>query len=564
MTQPLICIENLSFRYPGAEVDVLRNVSLTIVRGDFVAIVGGNGAAKTTLCKTLNGLIPHYWSGEFSGSVTVDGVDTYTSSVSELSAKVGYVYQDFENQLVRPTVRDDVAFAPINYGRASHAEDTEQAMRSLGIDHLADRFVWQLSGGQAHLTALAGALALRPDIIVVDEPVAELDPARAEEIYERLAELNRSGVTVITIEHNAEFVARYAQSVVLMAHGTALWHLPVEEALLRSAELEEHGIPAPQCVQAVQSLGIDAAPRTPEHAARLLEKHHIDPDAVPAAADVPPGRDLVRVEQLTHGYRSVGGGITSVLDDLSVTLCAGERVALVGGNGAGKSTLLKLLAGIIVARSGEVTIDDRSTRTVSSRVMAEAAAYLSQHPQLMFLKGSVRADVALFPRSHRNPDTDRLVQRVLDKVRLAPLADRDGRTLSGGQQRRATLAIGLAMRPKLLLLDEPTSSLDTQSREDVTSMLAELADTIECTVVATHDMQLVAEWASRVLVLDRGRILADITPRALFADAALCAQVGLRPPQIAQLGARLGMDPIPLSVTEFVHSVRAPLTVGAS
>ncbi|WP_125107164.1 ATP-binding cassette domain-containing protein [Gulosibacter massiliensis] len=578
MADPIIVIENLSFRYPGAEADVLRNVNLTIERGDFVAVVGGNGAAKTTLCKSINGLIPHYWSGDFAGSVTVDGVDTYTSSVAELSTRVGYVYQDFQNQLVRPTVRDDVAFGPINFGRDSHVEDTDAALDSLGIAHLDDRYIWQLSGGQAHLTALAGALALRPEVIIVDEPVAELDPARAEEIYERLAELNREhGVTVITIEHHAEFVAKYAKSVVLMAHGSPVWHLPIEDALRRTDELEQHGIPAPQAVQAVRGLGLDAAPRTPAEAAVLLGAHPVRTDAVAEdraeaaerlgahpglaeeAAASDPAPIVAQVENVTHGYKSVGGNITPVLQGLDTTLRSGERIALVGGNGAGKSTLLKLLAGIIVAREGEVVIDGTSTRSVSARKMANTAAYLYQHPQLMFLKGSVRDDVALFPRSRKVPDTDQIVQRVLERVALTPIAERDGRTLSGGQQRRATLAIGLAMRPKLLLLDEPTSSLDTQSRDDVTTMLAELADTIECTVVATHDMQLVAEWANRVLVLEGGRILADVTPRELFTDAALLDQVRLRPPQISVLGRELGLDPVPLSVGELVAVVGAAL-----
>ena len=570
MSDPVVVIENLSFRYPGADADVLRNVNLSIERGDFVAVVGGNGAAKTTLCKSINGLIPHYWAGEFAGSVTVDGVDTYTSSVAELSTKVGYVYQDFQNQLVRPTVRDDVAFGPINFGRDSHAADTDAALEALGIAGIAGRYIWQLSGGQAHLTALAGALALKPAVIIVDEPVAELDPARAEEIYERLAELNREGVTIITIEHHAEFVARYARSVVLMAHGSPVWHLPIDDALARTAELEEHGIPAPQAVQAVRALGVDAAPRTPAEAAALLggrvaagrERAVFDvDDADPSAS---PGRIVAEMTNVTHGYKAVGGAITRVLDGLDTTLHAGERIALVGGNGAGKSTLLRLLAGIIVAREGEVTIDGRSTRSVSAREMATTAAYLAQHPQLMFLKGTVRDDIALFPRSHRMPDTDAIVQRVLDRVGLVPLAERDGRTLSGGQQRRATLAVGLAMRPKLLLLDEPTSSLDTQSRDDVTTMLAELADSIECTVVATHDVQLVAEWASRVLVLDGGKVLADVTPRELFADAALLERVRLRPPQIAVLGRELGLDPVPLSVAELVDAVRSAELVGAA
>ncbi|WP_404442788.1 ATP-binding cassette domain-containing protein [Microbacterium marinum] len=557
---PIIRVENLSFRYPGATEDTLRNVSISIHRGDFVAVVGGNGAAKTTLCKTFNGLIPHYWAGEFAGSVHVDGVDTYTSSVADLSTTVGYVYQDFQNQLVRPTVSDEVAFGPLNFGWDDHAERAQAALGALGIGDLGGRFIWQLSGGQAHLTALAGAVALAPAVIIVDEPVAELDPARAEEIYERLTFLNREhGTTVITIEHHAEFIARYAKTVLLMAHGTPVWHLPVEEALLRSAELEEHGIPAPQPVSALHRLGIRSAPRTPEEAADVLRAHdvHVDGAAVVVASDRAAERVVAHIEGVSHGYRSVGGGITPVLEDLDLTVYEGDRVALVGGNGAGKSTLMKLLAGITVARTGEVTVEGRNTRAVSARRMAETVAYLPQHPETMFLRSSVREDVALTPRTRRAPDADRIVEQVLARVRLEELADRDGRMLSGGQQRRAALAIGLAMRPRLLLLDEPTASLDVRSRDDVTAMLAELADTISCAIVATHDMQLVAEWANRVIVLEGGRVRADLTPRELFAHPELART--LRPPHITRLGTLLRVDPVPLSVDEFVAAVSVPV-----
>ena len=300
----MIDITNLSFRYPGAAEDTLRNVNLHIDAGDFVAVVGGNGSGKTTMCKSLNGLIPHYWSGEFAGSVHVDGIDTFTSSVAELSNIVGYVYQDFQNQLVRPTIRDEISFGPINYGKADFAERTSAIMTRLGIDHLSDRFVWQLSGGQAHLTALASVLALEPRVVVVDEPVAELDPARATVVYERLTELNRTeGLTVITIEHNAEFIARYASSVVLMADGAPVWHLPVDEAVNRADELARHGIPAPQIVRACHELGIEEAPRTVEAAASLLARERIEIAGPPAdLAGNPGGRVIATAEHVSHSY----------------------------------------------------------------------------------------------------------------------------------------------------------------------------------------------------------------------------------------------------------------------
>ncbi|WP_277246395.1 ABC transporter ATP-binding protein [Micrococcus terreus] len=593
---PIVVARDLSFRYPGAQRDTLRNVTLEIPRGGFVAVVGDNGSGKTTLCKTFNGLVPHYWAGEFAGEVIVDGVDTFTSSVADLSRTVGYVYQDFQNQLVRPTVLDEVGFAPINFGLVDHRERAWEALAMLGITELADKFIWQLSGGQAHLVALAAVLAMRPRLMVVDEPVAELDPARAEVIYERLTELNEQhGITVVTIEHHAEFIARYAHSVVLMADGAPRWHLPVDEAFARSDELERHGIPAPQTVRAVRALGLPSSPRTVAAAtvqlrpllpadSTLSSDSSVSSDStLPSDSSHPPsptplaeswipalesgkesssrrhgageGKVVVSVRGLEHAYRSVSGAVEPVLRGIDLDLHAGERVALVGSNGSGKTTLLRSLAGLVVPRVGTVVVDGVDTRSASPAVLADHVAYLLQHPQQMFLTESVRSDVGLFPRQRKRPGTDELVERVLHSVRLTELADRDGRALSGGQQRRGTLAIGLAMRPTLLLMDEPTSSLDVTGRDDVITMLTELRGSIECAVIATHDMHLVCEWASRVVVLHEGRVLADATPREVMANPLLLEQARLRPPQVTQIGLSLGLEPPPLSVAELVDTV---------
>lgn len=563
MNDPIIEVTDLSFRYPAAERDTLRNVNLTIQRGDFVAVVGGNGSGKTTLCKSFNGLVPHYWQGEFAGSVRVNGVDTWGTDVSELSQTVGYVYQDFHHQLVRPTVRDEVAFAPLNFGLADHAERTDEALAALGIEHLADRFVWQLSGGQAHLTALASVLAMRPDVVVVDEPVAELDPSRAHEVYRRLRALNATGITVVTIEHHAEFIAEYAESVVLMADGAPVWHLPIDEAVNRTDELAEHGIPAPQVVVACRELGADQSPRSVAAAAEFIRSRG-PVGAAPARPepDVSTGDVVLTARDVTHSRRAVGGDLQPILDHLDLDLRRGERVALVGGNGAGKTTLLRILAGIDVPRSGTVSLAGVDTRERSAAHLAGHASYLYQHPARMFLTDSIRGDVRMFPAGRMVPDVDHLVERVLRQVRLVDVADRDGRMLSGGQQRRASLAIGLAMRPSVLLLDEPTSSLDIESRDDVIAMLAELGDAIDCSVVATHDMHLVADWATRVLVLRNGRICADLTASALFANAELLQEANLVPPQIARLGAELGLDPVPLDVASLVAAIRPRVGVG--
>ena len=554
-----IALHDVSFRYPGAQEDTLRNVNLHIHAGDFVTVVGGNGSAKTTMCKTFNGLVPHYWTGDFAGVAEVCGIDTYTSSVAELSARVGYVYQDFMNQLVRPTVRDEISFSPINFGLADYAERTAEALEMLRITELSDRYVWQLSGGQGHLTALASVLAMRPEIIVVDEPVAELDPARALEIYERLEVLNEQhGITVVTIEHHAEFIAQFAKSVVLMHQGSPVWHLPVQDAVNRSAELAEHGIPAPQVVQAAQALGHDQAPRTVTEAAHLLGSVPSPDTSAPAIEGVDSRQPVVaQVDDVHHSYRTVKSALQPVLNGVDLQIRRGDRVALVGGNGSGKTTLLKLLAGIMVPRFGDVMLDGINTRSKSAAKLSDQVAYLWQQPQQMFLKESIEKDIALYPQERNIPQWQHIVEHTLEQVRLSEFSDRDGRTLSGGQQRRATVAIGLAMQPKLLLLDEPTASLDIDSRDAVITMLDDLAHVINSAVVATHDMSLVAEWANRVIVLQNGRVAADLHPRALFDDQDLLAQAHLVPSQITQLGQAIGLTPPPLSVEEFVARFQA-------
>lgn len=568
-TTTAIEVTDLTFRYPGADDDSLRGVDLRIEEGDFVAVVGGNGSGKSTLCKTFNGLVPHFWDGDFAGEVRVFGIDTVDATVAELGRRVGYVAQDFGNQLVRPTVRDDVAFAPINFGLDDWRERTELALSRLDLGAIADRFTWQLSGGQQHLTAIAGAMAVAPRVLIVDEPVAEVDPARAHEVYAHLEQLNREGVTVIVIEHHAEFVARYARSVVLMDSGRVRWHLPVREALGRADDLERASIPVPPVAAAVRAIDETAeVPLTIEEAVAWIGANAdvtIGADIRDAAAcGIPNENEVVaRLTDVRHSYRTVVGARLPVLDGVDLEVREGQRVALVGGNGAGKSTLLSLLSGLTVAQSGTVEVNGIDTRRASPAELADHVALLGQRPEEMFLTDSVRGDISMFPAGREVADAAALVDEVIDRFGLAPLAHRDGRLLSGGQQRRVTLAIGLAMRPRLLLLDEPTSSLDLRSRDDVITLLAALADRIRCVVVATHDMHLVAEWADRVIVLEHGRVAADLTPRELFDDRALLSRARLVPPQVTEVGHGLGMRPLPLSVAELLAGLtRRPMEVG--
>lgn len=566
-----IVVDDLTFRYPGGDEPVVRGADLTVERGEFTAIVGGNGSGKTTLCKTFNGLIPHFYEGAFDGTVRVAGIDNAESSVAELSRHVGYVFQDFENQLVQETVRDDVEFAPLNYGFDDYADRAQRAMEAVGIADLGDRFVWELSGGQQHLVALAGVLAMDPAFVVVDEPAAQLDPHNARETYEQLRRLHEEeDKTIVVIEHHSEFVADYCDEMALVSDGAVAWKEPVSVGLNRLDDLLAHDIHPPQVTQIAEQLPADLGtlpdgryPVTVDEAVRAFRdapKRAVDggtDEATSTDRDVETRADgatadgdvLVSLDDVGHGYPTLREGYDRVLDGLDLELYAGDRVALVGANGAGKSTLLRLLTGLESPDEGTVTVLGRDTSEALPEELADDTVYIHQNPEEMFVEDDVRKDVAYYLENRGVDDADERVEEVLDYLDLTDLADRDGRLLSLGQQRRASLGIGLATDPTIVLLDEPTGSLDLQSRREVTGMLRKAESRVETVVVASHDLQLVAEWADRVIVLSEGDVLADAPPAAVFDDAGLLAETDLRQPQVVELSDRLDVRS-PILATE--------------
>ena len=271
-------IKNLTFTYPGADAPTLRSLSAEIEEGDFIAIVGNNGCGKSTLCKTLNGLIPHFILGDMEGVVRIDGEDTRKQEIGTLAKKAGYVYQDFENQIVCPTVLEDASFACLNYAMPDYEEKGRQALSICGLASKIQDYVWQLSGGQKHLLALAGMAALSPDILILDEPIAQLDPAHADKIYEVLKELNEEyRKTVIVIEHHTEYIAKFCKNVMLLKDGTVKWKLPAKEAMRRVDELQESDIFPPQVTIA----------------ARRMEAEGILPKGTALPVDIEEGRNLL-------------------------------------------------------------------------------------------------------------------------------------------------------------------------------------------------------------------------------------------------------------------------------
>ncbi|TQQ85093.1 ABC transporter ATP-binding protein [Peptacetobacter hominis] len=560
----IIEIKNLTYSYPGSSEPILNNISVNIEKGDFLAVIGNNGCGKSTLCKTMNGLIPHFIAGDYSGEVLIDGENTIDLTVGNLARKVGYVYQDFENQIVRPTVLDDASYACLNYAMDDYEQRGMTALKQCGLEDKKDEFVWQLSGGQTHLLALAGVTSIQPDVIILDEPIAQLDPRHADKIYEVLKELNEKyDKTIIVIEHHTEYIADYCKNVLFIDKGTAKWKLPVKEALAKVDELEGCNIFPPQVTSA----------------ARMLQKKNIISDKENLPVTIADGinsfsklkynkeknKDVkeykpestgtsVSFKDVSVSYSTVKGGRNKIYNGLNLDIREGEKIALIGSNGAGKTTLMKMMIGLIKAEGGSITIGQENINDMNMDKISRAISLVYQNPEEMFIKDSIESDIAYAMKVRNIEGYEEKTRELLERFNLTELKDRDGRLLSGGQMRRASLAIGIALKPEILLLDEPTANLDIATRKEIIRTLSDIKDATKTVIIATHDMQLVCEWADRIIVLKGGEVIKDGNKDDIFGDENVLIETGIRPPEIFSMAKALDESSLCYTIKEFVES----------
>lgn len=559
----VIEIRDLTYTYPGASRPTLDHLNLNVEKGDFLAIIGNNGCGKSTLCKTMNGLIPHFIAGEFQGSVLVDQQDTRTMDVGRIAGKVGYVYQDFENQIVRPTVLDDASYACMNYAMPDYLERGREALRQCGLEGREQEYIWQLSGGQTHLLALAGAVSLEPDVLILDEPIAQLDPKHADLIYGILKNLNETwGKTIIVIEHHTEYIADYCHHVALLKDGHTEWVLPSDEALRRVEELQECNIFPPQVTIAAHQMKKEGMlaedtvlPTTIEAGKkvfdRLLYRGEICTEREAPGEKQQETESVVSFRKVSVSYRAVKGETKQIFRNLNLEIKKGEKIALIGSNGAGKSTLMKLMTGLIKPSEGEILLKGKGIRDTKPEALSKMISLVYQNPEEMFIKDSIERDIAFAMEARNTENWQERTKALLEQFRLTELKDRDGRLLSGGQMRRASLAIGIALNPEILLLDEPTANLDIATRKEIMRTLNEMKDITETVLIATHDMQLVCEWAERIIVLCQGEVIADGSRNEIFGNRRVLELTGIRPPEIFDMGKVLNPGAFCYTIQEF-------------
>ncbi|MFF2634297.1 ABC transporter ATP-binding protein [Microbacterium sp. NPDC058021] len=546
---PLLRVRDLAVRYEGATASAPTRATLSVRRGEVVLLLGPSGSGKSTLALTLNGLIPQAVPATVDGAVEVAGQDAATTPVARLAGHVGMVFQDPDAQLVTGTLLDEVAFGPENL-RVPAPEvlaRAEAALRRVGLWERRTENPDHLSGGGRQRLAIACALALRSDLLVLDEPTANLDPQGIEEVYRALGEVAATGDrAILLIEHNLDAAIGLVDRVVVLDHaGRTAVDGPVDEVLRgRAAQLHEMGVWLPTATMAALRLrragyALDPLPLTPAELHAALQEAPAPASASVAAADALPASaparpataPIVQVRGL-----DVTRGRREVLHDVHLDVRAGEFVAVVGANGAGKTTLVQAIAGVVRPPRGHIDVGGIDPGRVDARTLHRRIGFVFQNPEHQFIAGTVYDELAHGLRLQKLPDPQvrERTQELLERFGLTDKADVHPFLLSGGQKRRLSVGTALVAGAPVLALDEPTFGQDRARADELLTLLQDLNRQGTTIIVVTHDMQLVTEYADRTVVLGDGRVLAAGPTAEVFADDALLQRAGLRPPPLRE------------------------------
>lgn len=536
----MIRLERVSYTYPEAPGPALSDLNLEVAAGEFLLVTGPSGSGKSTLLRCLNGLVPHFYGGTFSGTVHVLGHDPVAEGPAAMSPLVGFVFQSPEAQCVATVVEDELAFAMENYGLplATMRGRIEQVLRQLGIAHLRGRRLETLSGGERQRVAIGAVLVLQPQVLVLDEPTSQLDPQGAEEVLEALVRLNRAvGLTVILCEHRLERVLEYAGRMLYLPGPGRPPLLGEPGEVLAQMEW------VPPLVALGKALGWEPLPLTVEEArSRMQEGSKMqearDEGQGPGSWGNPSasGPLAVCVSDLSFFYNGL-----PALRSVSMGVGYGEIVALMGPNGAGKTTLLKHLAGLLRPQCGRVEVAGLDTARVPLGTLVEHVGYVPQNPDALLFADTVAKELDFTLHQHGRPAGD--YGELAALLGLTEHLRRYPRDLSVGERQRVALAAVLVADPEIILLDEPTRGLDYAQKEALVGFLRAQRAQGRAIVLATHDVELAARCADRVVVLDRGTVQA----------MGPTGQVMAKWPAFASQVSRLYGDPHCLTVEDVLE-----------
>ncbi len=533
VSERAVYAQSWTVRYPDTPAAALDSLTLSIESGERVLLLGPSGSGKSTLVSCLVGLVPHSTYAEIDGELTVAGKSVWDFAPAELAASVGVVFQDPDSQLTMLTVQDEVAFGLENIGldpALMNARITT-ALESVGLSEWRFERVDRLSGGMKQRLVIAALLAMQPDILVLDEPTSNLDPAGVRSVVELLGKLcaERPGLTLILVEHRLDAVVSLVRRVVVLdAAGQLALDSPPEEAFgVHAGQLAALNVwlPSQAYARLAASRGELAEWSAP---GRQMSAFKLSPES----SGAPHRRPVLQFEQVSFSYRPG----QRVLHDLSFAVHPGEVCAIVGANGCGKSTLAKLAVGLHRPDDGKVLFEGQPVADIPARTVADRLGLVFQNPEHQFVTDCVLDEVR-FKVQGPEEEVRAASLEVLRALRLDEFINRNPFTLSHGQKRRLSAATMLVSPRELLVLDEPTFGQDPSALDELLRMLQTVADQGTAVVIITHDMDLVWRRADTVYGMQNGRVLTGQSPSEFFADLELLAQLGLEEPAGVRFGA---------------------------
>lgn len=529
MTQPPLLIKDLTFKYRSRPELAIENINFELKQGELLLIAGASGCGKTTLARCINGLIPRSYRGERQGKVLLYGKDIAEMQIPEMAQVVGTLLQDPERQIVASNVFNEIAFGPENLGmpRDEIISRIDQVMKRLNIEYLRERETFNLSGGEKQKVALAGVLVMNPSILLLDEPLASLDPASAHEALQVFRSLADEGKTVILVEHRVEDALEIKPDRLLYMEQGKIKYLGGIDKLPKELDHTQVKLPAPWVVQRVKSTG--NAPATK-----------------PSNRSAERGEELIKFEGVHFRY---GDEYPWILQNVNLTINRGDLIALLGPNGAGKSTLVKHAIGLLKPTQGRVLVEGEDTRNMSVAQIARKLGYVFQSPTHMLFAPTVKEELEFGPKNlgFTQADIDVSVIESLATVNLKEFITYPPLGLSFGQQKRTTIAAVLAMRSKIMVMDEPTAGQDFANYTRFMQALCApvdgkksvLSENFASTIFITHDVDLAVTFANRVLLFGDKHIVSDGKPEDVLKDTQILLKYRVRPTSLLHLNLEL-------------------------
>lgn len=538
---------DVSFTYAGSSEPALRSINLEISPGEVVLITGPAGSGKTTLCSCINGLVPHFHEGELKGEVLVRTYNTSRARIGGLASLVGMVFQDPESQLVTNSVADEIAFGPENLG-VPREEINERIIKSLQATRLVgydEREPHSLSGGEQQANVIAAVYAMQPEIYIMDEPLANLDPVgRAQVLNVVIEVVKQRGKTLVLVEHSLEEVLPFVDRVIVLHEGEIIRDGTVAEVL--AAGDIPNVFTRPPIVQLSEKFNLNPIPLTPDDFYEKMNSQYnlgriSDFDI--KANDVAVGPPVIELDNISFSYDQKN----SVLNNVSLNFYAGEITAILGRNGSGKTTLVRHIIGLLQPDEGKVVVLGNNVATTPTYELAQDVGFCFQNPNHQIVSFNVRDEILFGLKAHNvDPaEFETRTQEALEFVDILDYIDAEVFDLGKGQKQRLALASVLTLRPKILIIDEPTTGQDPRMAEEIFEIIKRLNDSGTTVLMITHKIDYAAIYAQRAIVLQNGNVVYDGRIRDLLGDLELMQANSLDLPDTTKLSMKMSKHGIP-------------------